>query len=131
MGLGYGEVKESQTSRTTSGINTALTIQDKLGQLEKTGKTAEEVLAQAKTAITTENAESYSGKLANHFDKDLVQKELDVQVKAMKDFQEITLPQVNSYVSNKVKEYEKEAKQLEKAGKIEEATVAQGQARNW
>ncbi|WP_150540088.1 hypothetical protein [Actinobacillus vicugnae] len=59
------------------------------------------------------------------------QLELDVQVTVLKDFQEVSLLEANRYVSNKAKAYQAEVEQLEKAGKIEEATVAQGQARNW
>ncbi|WP_150540077.1 hemagglutinin repeat-containing protein [Actinobacillus vicugnae] len=130
--LGYGSESDSQHSQTKSGINTAnLNIRDMQAQLDKMGKTLDEVIAQVKTEVTTDTYKKDSGVLVNRFDKDKIQKELDYQVKALKDFQEITLPQVNSYVSNKAQEYEKAAERLEKAGKIEEATVAREQARNW
>ncbi|OOF46630.1 hypothetical protein BKK51_01835 [Rodentibacter trehalosifermentans] len=48
-------------------------------------KTAE-TLASIKTDITTDNAQAQSGKLENRFDKDKVQKELDLQREVTQEF---------------------------------------------
>ena len=80
LGLGYGSDKENQSSTTKSGINTSnIEIRDQAGQLAKTGETVEQTLDSIKTDVTTDNAAQHSGKLENHFDKDEVQKELDLQ----------------------------------------------------
>ena len=63
-----------------SGINTQnIIIKDEAEQLKRTGKTVQEEIAAIKTDITTESAQSQSGKLENRFNKDDVQKELDFQ----------------------------------------------------
>lgn len=51
-----------------------LTVRNEQAQIEKTGKTVEQIKAAVKTDITTETAESRSGKLENWFDKDKLQK---------------------------------------------------------
>ena len=80
LGLGYGSDKENQSSTTKSGINTKnIEIRDQAEQLAKTGKTVEQTLDSIKTDVTTDNAAQHAGKLENHFDKDKVQKELDLQ----------------------------------------------------
>ena len=74
-GFGIGRDKESQSSVTKSGINTAnIEIRDQAEQLAKTGETVEQTLDSIKTDVTTDNAEQHSGKLENHFDKDKVMK---------------------------------------------------------
>ena len=52
--------------------------------MEKTGKTAEQIKAAVKTDITTETAESRSGKLENRFDKDKLQKGWIIRLKRRK-----------------------------------------------
>ena len=80
LGLGYGSDKESQSGTTKSGINTKnIEIRDQAEQLAKTGETVEQTLDSIKTDVTTDNVAQHSGKLENHFDKDEVQKELDLQ----------------------------------------------------
>ena len=80
LGLGYGSDKENQSSTTRSGINTSnIEIRDQAGQLAKTGETVEQTRDRIKTEVTTDNAAQHAGKLENHFDKDEVQKELDLQ----------------------------------------------------
>lgn len=81
--MGYGSDSDSQSSQTQAGINTKnLTVRNEQAQIKKTGKMAEQIKAAVKTDITTETAKSHSGKLANRFDKNKLQKELDYQVKA-------------------------------------------------
>ena len=85
--VGYGSDKESQNSVTRSGISTAnVIIRDEAEQLKRTGKTAQETFEAIKTDITTDNAQSQSGKLENHFDKEKVQKELDLQRDVTEEF---------------------------------------------
>ena len=80
LGLGYGSDKENQSSATRSGINTSnIEIRDQAGQLAKTGETVEQTRDRIKTEVTTDNAAQHASKLENHFDKDEVQKELDLQ----------------------------------------------------
>ena len=79
-GMGYGKDSDSQSSTTKSGINTQnITIKDDAEQLKHTGKTVQEEIAGIKTDITIESAQSQNGKLENRFNKDDVQKELDIQ----------------------------------------------------
>ena len=79
-GMGYGKDSDSQSTTTKSGINTQnIIIKDEAEQLKRTGKTVQEEIAAIKTDITTESAQSQSGKLENRFNKDDVQKELDFQ----------------------------------------------------
>lgn len=69
--LGYGKETDSQSSITLSGINTRnLHIGN-----DGTGEQAKAVY----TATTTEMAQQLSGSLKNNFDKETVQRELDIQ----------------------------------------------------
>ena len=85
--MGYGKDSDSQSSTTKSGINTQnIIIKDEAEQLKRTGKTVQEEIAAIKTDITTESAQSQSGKLENRFNKDDVQKELDFQREVTEKF---------------------------------------------
>ena len=85
--IGFGRDSESDSSTTFSGINTAnVNITDAAGQLAKTGRSAQETLAAVRTQATTDNYADQSGYLANNFDKDRVQKELDLQRSVTQDF---------------------------------------------
>ncbi|WP_440589597.1 hemagglutinin repeat-containing protein [Pasteurella bettyae] len=87
LNVGFGSDEDSQSSQTVSGINTKnITIRDEQGQLDRTGKTAEQIKAEVKTDITTDTAERRSGKLENKFDKEKVLKEIQTQVSVTKDF---------------------------------------------
>ncbi|MDO9865015.1 hemagglutinin repeat-containing protein [Glaesserella parasuis] len=87
ISFGFGSDKDSQHSQTKSGINTTnIEIRDEQAQISKTGKSVENILEEVKTNITTENAEKYSGKLENRFDKDKVLKEIQLQVDVTKRF---------------------------------------------
>ncbi|MEE6076427.1 hypothetical protein [Avibacterium paragallinarum] len=80
QGIGFGYEKDSQSSVTKSGINTAnIHIRDEKAQQSLTGKSVEETLKGIKTAITTESAQANAGTLTNNFDKDKLQKELAIQ----------------------------------------------------
>ena len=85
--VGGGYDKDSQSSTTKSGINTQnIEIRNDSEQKSRTGKSADETIAAIKTDITTNSAENQSGKLENRFDKDKIQKELDLQREIVQDF---------------------------------------------
>ena len=108
----YSKDSDSQSSTTKSGINTQnIIIKDEAEQLKRTGKTVQEEIAAIKTDISTDNAESQSGKLENRFDKNVLQKELNVQVEATKGFVQ-TASAAGNAIANKLGE-EAVAKQRE------------------
>ena len=78
--VGFGYDKDSQSSTTKSGINTKnIEIRDTSTQESLTGKTVNETISAIKTDITLDSAQSQSGKLENHFNRDEVQREIDLQ----------------------------------------------------
>ena len=108
----YSKDSDSQSSTTKSGINTQnIIIKDEAEQLKRTGKTVQEEIAAIKTDISTDNAESQSGKLENRFDKNALQKELNVQVETTKGFVQ-TASAAGNAIANKLGE-EAVAKQRE------------------
>ena len=124
-GLGIGRDKESQSSVTKSGINTSnIEIRDHAEQLAKTGETVEQTLDSIKTDVTTDNAEQHSGKLENHFDKDKVMKELNIQVKVTQDFRKNAFSMIDAYVLPKQAELRK---QIKEAKTEEEKTALYGE----
>ncbi|XDZ50095.1 hemagglutinin repeat-containing protein [Neisseriaceae bacterium CLB008] len=77
--IGFGADSGHDKSTTYSGINTQnINIVDVNGQ-QLTGKNAEAIIAQIQTSVTTDTAAQNSGHIGNNFDKDKVQKELDLQ----------------------------------------------------
>ncbi|WP_150540083.1 hypothetical protein [Actinobacillus vicugnae] len=121
LGFGLGHTSGNSQSVSQSGINTSnIEIRDSQIQLEKTGKTAEKIVEQVKTDITTENAENRSGKLENRFDKDKVLKELNIQVKVTQDFRKNAFSVIDAYVLPKQAELREEVK---KAKNEEEKTA--------
>ena len=111
-GMGYGRESDNQDSVTKSGINTQnIEIRNENAQQARTGKSITETLAAIKTDINTDNAESQSGKLENRFDKNALQKELNVQVEATKGFVQ-TASAAGNAIANKLGE-EAVAKQRE------------------
>ena len=97
---------------TKSGINTQnIEIRNENAQQALTGQSITETLAAIKTDISTDNAESQSGKLENRFDKNALQKELNVQVEATKGFVQ-TASAAGNAIANKLGE-EAVAKQRE------------------
>ena len=124
-GFGIGRDKESQSSVTKSGINTAnIEIRDQAGQLAKTGETVEQTLDSIRTDVTTDNAEQHSGKLENHFDKDKVMKELNIQVKVTQDFRKNAFSMIDAYALPKQAELRK---QIKEAKTEEEKTALYGE----
>ncbi|MDU7655878.1 MAG: hypothetical protein E7K21_07610, partial [Haemophilus parainfluenzae] len=97
---------------TKSGINTQnIEIRNENAQQALTGQSITETLAAIKTDISTDNAESQSGKLENRFDKNALQKELNIQVDATKGFVQ-TASAAGNAIANKLGE-EAVAKQRE------------------
>ena len=130
--MGYGSDKDNQSSQTISGINSQnLIIRNEQAQLEKTGKTAEQIREEVKTNTTTDNAESRSGKLENRFDKDKLQKELDYQVKAITDFQAITIATINEKVASHAESKRAEAEQAKAEGNTIKAQELENEAEKW
>ena len=110
--VGYGRESDNQNSVTKSGINTQnIEIRNENAQQALTGQSITETLAAIKTDISTDNAESQSGKLENRFDKNALQKELNVQVEATKGFVQ-TASAAGNAIANKLGE-EAVAKQRE------------------
>lgn len=130
--MGYGSDKDNQSSQTISGINSQnLIIRNEQAQLEKTGKTAEQIREEVKTNTTTDNAESRSGKLENRFDKDKLQKELDYQMKAITDFQAITMATINEKVASHAESKRAEAEQAKAEGNTIKAQELENEAEKW
>ena len=128
-GMGYGKDSDSQSSTTKSSINTQnIIIKDEAEQLKRTGKTVQEEIAAIKTDITTESAQSQSGKLENRFNKDDVQKELDFQREVTEKFGP-NVAEAGSLLANKFGE-EAKAKRHEAAIALEEAEKAKAENNN-
>ncbi len=127
--LVYSKDSDSQSSTTKSGINTQnIIIKDEAEQLKRTGKTVQEEIAAIKTDITTESAQSQSGKLENRFNKDDVQKELDFQREVTEKFGP-NVAEAGSLLANKFGE-EAKAKRHEAAIALEEAEKAKAENNN-
>ena len=110
--VGYGRESDNRNSVTKSGINTQnIEIRNENAQQALTGQSITETLAAIKTDISTDNAESQSGKLENRFDKNALQKELNIQVEATKGFVQ-TASAAGNAIANKLGE-EAVAKQRE------------------
>ena len=85
--IGFGLDSDKVKSTTQSGINTSnLTIRETVRQEELTGKTAEQTKSEILTDVTTDIARENSGALNNVFDKEKVQKEIDLQMDVTKQF---------------------------------------------
>jgi filamentous hemagglutinin len=77
--MGFGSVSSNESSVTKSGINTAnITITQPKTQQDRTGKSVAETVAAIHTPLTSDEALAYTG-LGNTFDKEAVQKEIDLQ----------------------------------------------------
>ena len=112
MSFGFGSDKESQASLTKSDINTTnLHIRDEQAQLAKTGKTVAATKGKISTNITTDSAEQHSGKLENHFDKEKVLKELNIQVNVTQEFRQNAFSTIDAYVLPKQAELRKQVKE--------------------
>ena len=87
MFFGFGSDKESQASLTKSGINTAnLHIRDEQAQLAKTGKTVAATKGESAQALRQTQQNNIQVNWHKNFDKERLQKELDLQRDATQDF---------------------------------------------
>ncbi|MDF7676799.1 hemagglutinin, partial [Neisseriaceae bacterium ESL0693] len=93
-GIGYGKDKGNDASTTHSGINTAnINITNPDQQQQN--------ISQLHTDVTTDNYAEHAGYLANNFDKDKVQHEIDTQVDVSKEFNQNSHAIVKDYVESR------------------------------
>ncbi|WP_065236907.1 hemagglutinin repeat-containing protein [Gallibacterium genomosp. 3] len=109
IGLGSDQSQESTT--TQSGIGTNHIVISDLDAQQKTGLSADQIREKIKTPITTENAEKNSGALTNHFNKEKILKELNIQVKVTQDFRKNAFKTINNYVLPKQAKLREQIKQ--------------------
>ena len=118
--MGYASDSDSNASTTVSGINTAnLTITNTAAQAQLMGKpadTPDAVIADAvkqsiATSTTTTEVQANSGAIANNFDKDAVQSEIDLQVKVTQQFDK-NRQAVKKDIYAAVKEKQDEARRI-------------------
>lgn len=130
--IGYGSDSERSSSITKAGINTQnIEIRNKEAQQQLTGKSVEEPLHAIRINTNTDNAESLSGKLDNHFDKNNVQKELNYQVKVMEDFQKVTLASIDTQMASHAENKREAANQAREEGKLAQAQALEQEAKDW
>jgi hypothetical protein len=122
--IGYGSDSAHDSGTTRSGINTSnITITDAAGQAA-TGKTVEQILADIKTDTVTNTVALNSGSIANNFDKEAVQKELDLQVKVTQEFdrnRQAAKAEINTHEQALRDAAEQETDPAKKAKLIEQA----------
>ena len=124
--IGFGRDSDKQSSVTQSGINTQnIVIGDAAAQQQLTGNSVAQTLAAVRTDITTDNAAAHSGRLNNRFDKDKVQKELDVQREVTQNFSR-NVQSAKDTINKKMDSL----KQQRDNGQLSEAEY-QRQAGNW
>ena len=124
--LGYGADEGHNASTTVSGINTQnLTITNTAGQAQLMGKPtdtsadviANEVKQSIYTSTTTDQVQANSGAIANNFDKDAVQSEIDLQIKVTQQF-DTTRQQAKTIVNQHIDSLNKALKEAEDALKV-------------
>ncbi|MEN5171141.1 hemagglutinin repeat-containing protein [Acinetobacter higginsii] len=117
--IGFGLDSDKDSSVTKSGVNTKnITITNEAGQQQLTGKTAEQIKSEILTDVTTDTARENSGALNNVFDKDKVQKEINLQMDVTKKFdanRQEAKAEINKQI-DKLKAAGKDASQWQKAG---------------
>ena len=117
--VGFGLDSDKDNSTTHSGINTQnINIRDEQAQQQLTGKTAEQIKADIYTEVTTDTARENSGAIANNFDKDKVQSEINTQVEVTKKFDE-TRQGVKQEIYDYVDKKRAEAKEIRMATVID------------
>ncbi|WP_228270355.1 hemagglutinin repeat-containing protein [Acinetobacter colistiniresistens] len=120
--IGFGLDSDKDSSVTKSGVNTKnITITNESGQQQLTGKTAEQIKSEILTDVTTDTARENSGALNNVFDKDKVQKEINLQMDVTKKFGENAPKAVADYASSQAMKLraqgnEAEAKKWDEGG---------------
>lgn len=137
--LGYGADDGHNASTTVSGINTAnLTITNTAGQAQLMGKPADtsadvianEVKQSIYTSTTTDQVQANSGAIANNFDKDAVQSEIDLQVKVTQQF-DTTRQQAKAEIGSIEQGYRDKAKEAIERGDFAEAERLDRLADDW
>ena len=106
--FGFGSDGDSQSSTTESGIGSRNIV---IG-----GETGSAAAQNLYTAIRSDNAEAHSGSLTNRFDKDQVQKELDIQREVTQSFSR-NIGEAKTEVNKQIDEL----KAKKDAGEISEA----------
>lgn len=69
--------------------------------------------------------------MESRFDKSKLQKELDYQVKVTSEFQSITKPAIDEAMARHATSKRKEAEDLEKQGKHQQAEQMRAEAKDW
>ncbi|WP_180298185.1 VENN motif pre-toxin domain-containing protein, partial [Snodgrassella communis] len=109
--VGYGSDSGHDSSTTHSGINTHnIIITDETAQQQKTGKNAAETIAGIHTDTTSDNYADKAGYLSNNFDKDKVQKELDLQREVSQEFSK-NMQATSAFINSKKDKLKEELKQ--------------------
>ena len=125
--IGFGLDSDKDSSVTKSGVNTKnITITNEAGQQQLTGKTAEQLKSEILTDVTTDKARENSGALNNVFDKDKVQKEINLQMDVTKKFdanRQEAKAEINKQI-DELKAAGKDASQWQKAGVLLEMVSA-------
>ena len=137
--MGYASDSDSNASTTVSGINTQnLTITNTLGQAQLMGKPADTPDASVASAVkqsiatttTTDQVQANSGAIANNFDKDAVQSEIDLQVKVTQQF-DTTRQQAKAEIGSIEQGYRDKAKEAIERGDFAEAERLDRLADDW
>ncbi|WP_239351819.1 hemagglutinin repeat-containing protein [Snodgrassella communis] len=109
--IGYGSDSGHDSSTTHSGINTNnIIITYETAQQQKSGKSAAETIAGIHTDITSDNYADKAGYLANNFDKDKVQQELDLQREVSQEFS-ANIQATSAFINSKKDRLKEELKQ--------------------
>ena len=112
--IGFGLDSDKDSSVTKSGINTKnVTITNEARQQQLTGKTAEQLKSEILTDVTTDTARENSGALNNVFDKDKVQKEINLQMDVTKKFGENAPKAVADYASSQAMKLRAQGNEVE------------------
>ena len=119
--IGFGSDSGSDASVTYAGINTKnITITDAAAQKALTGQNIEDAKAAAHLAINSEDKDQASGLLANNFDKEAVQKEINLQVAVTKQFSantQVVIADLDKAIENK-KQAGQDTTNLENASRL-------------
>ena len=85
--VGYATEEGKDASITSAGVNTKnIVITDAEAQKQLTGQSLEQAKDQAYLAINSDKLDQSTGFIENNFDKDKIQKQIDLQVAISKDF---------------------------------------------
>ena len=119
--IGFGSDSGSDASVTYAGINTQhITITDAEAQKALTGQSIEDAKAAAYLTINTENKDQAAGFLENNFDKEAVQKEINLQVAVTKEFSantQVVIADLDKAIENK-KQAGQDTTNLENASRL-------------